>query len=410
MVLENTGKKEKIGPLEGIKVLEYGVFHAGPGAGAILGDLGAVIIKVETLTGDLMRDWRRIGADKFILPDGESLFFEIANRNKQSICLDIHTKSGREIFNQLVKETDVFLTNLRKSTKFKIGIDYETLSKINPKLIHANVSGYGPEGPESDTGAFDPMGQARSGMMFVTGQDEPILIQIAVLDQFTSIAASHAIITALLDRERRGIGQEVHASLFSSALWLLYVNLITESAGIDSKIKWERSRNSPVRNNFQCKDGKWIVGVHHPEERYWPLLCKASGLEKLVDDPRFIDYDSRIENGKELIAIFDSVLATKTRDEWIDIFSKNGMMFCPVQALDEVFTDPQAIENGYVVDFDHPAYGKVKIPGYPLHFSACDTGIKTSAPRLGDHTDKIMKQMGYSTENIDQLKKDKIIG
>jgi crotonobetainyl-CoA:carnitine CoA-transferase CaiB-like acyl-CoA transferase len=406
---ENSEQQQKLGPLEGIKVVEYAVFHAGPGACSILGDLGAEVIKVESIAGDLMRDWRRIGADHFVLSDGESMFFQIANRSKKSISLDIKTKNGREIFLELIKEADVFLTNLRKSTKIKYGIDYSTLSKVNPKLIHASVSGYGPEGPVSDLGAYDPMGQARSGMMFISGQDEPVLIQIAVLDQFTSIAASHAIITALFQRERCGTGQEVHASLYGSALWLMYVNMQIESFGLDSKIVWDRKRNLPVRNSFCCKDGKWIVAVHHPEERYWPLICKATGLEKLLDDSRFIDYDRRIANCNELMDIFDSVFVEKTRDEWIDILTVNGLMFSPVQTLNEVLTDPQAIENGYVVDFDHPSYGKIKMPGYPLHFSQNTAGTKTAAPKLGEHTDEIMSRMGYSLENIKKMKKEKIV-
>ena len=410
MSIKANEKANHSGPLKGVKVVEYGVFHAGPGASAILGDLGADIIKIETLKGDPMRDWSRIGAKLFALPNGESLFFEIANRNKKSVCLDINTKAGRDIFHRFIKEADVFLTNVRKSTKTKMQIDYPSLSKINPRLIHANVSGYGPKGPASDLGAYDPMGQARSGMIFISGSDEPVLIQIAVLDQFTSIAASHAILTALFDRTRTGVGQEVHASLFGSAMWLLYVNMIAETAGIDSRIKWDRYANSPVRNNFRCKDGKWIMGVHHPEEKFWPLLCRATGLDDLINNPKFIDYDHRMANCRELVSIFDTVFIAKTRDEWIQALSSNGMMFSPAQSINEVYSDPQALENGYVVDFNHPVYGKIRIPGYPLHFDEKYTvGARTAAPKLGEHTDLVLGEMGYSEEQLDTLKKEGII-
>ena len=254
------------GPLDGIKILEYGVFHAGPGGSAILGDLGADVIKIETESGDPERYWTRVAGLDFATKSGESLMYEVSNRNKRGICLDIQTRRGREIFNRLIRGTDVFLTNLRKSTKQKLGIDYPSIAKINPKVIHANVSGYGPEGPMCDIGAFDPLGQACSGMMFLTGSQEPALIHIGVLDQATAIAASHAIITALLVKERRGIGQEIHVSLYGTALWLQHPNLMLANAlSIDPCVTSTRSQHSPLRNSFCCRDGKWIIGTHHPQ-------------------------------------------------------------------------------------------------------------------------------------------------
>jgi formyl-CoA transferase len=393
-----------------VKVVEYAVFHAGPGAGAILGDLGADVIKVEAPGGDPLRNWERIGIRSLVLPNEKNLLFELANRNKKGICLDIKQPEGRSILARLVADADVFLTNVRRSTKKKLGIDYEAIKKINPRIVHANVSGFGPEGPVADVGAYDPMGQARSGMMFITGNKDPVMIQIAVLDQATCIAVSHAIITALFVRERDGFGQEVHASLLGTAFWLTYVNMIVASSGLmDPNIRWERTANSPVRNNFCCKDGKWICAVHHPEEKYWPPICKGTGLERLIDDPRFRDYNSRIANGKDLIAIFDEVFATRTRDEWIDILLANGLMFSPVQTLAEALSDPQALASGYVVEFDHPDFGTTKIPGYPLHFSACDAGTRTKAPELGAHTDEVLRAIGYSEAAIKELREKGVV-
>ena len=157
-------------PLEGIRVVEFGTFHAGPGASAILGDLGAEVIKIEEAEGDPMRNWKEVGGIRFTVADGEGFPFQFTNRNKRGIWLDIKHEKGREVFHRLIKEADVFLTNLRKSTKVALGIDYEALRKVNPRMIHASVSGFGSEGHLSDMGAFDPMGQARSGMMFSTGR------------------------------------------------------------------------------------------------------------------------------------------------------------------------------------------------------------------------------------------------
>lgn len=406
--MNKTGERPM--PLEGVCVLEYGVFHAGPGASAILGDLGADVIKIENGVGDPERYWKEVGGMDLSMPDGESAMFQISNRNKKAIWLDITKKKGREILFQLTKESDVFLTNLRKSTKVKLGIDYASLAKINPKIIHANVSGYGPEGPVSDQGAYDPMGQARSGMMFATGVKEPALVNLAVLDQATAIAASHAILTALFFRERRGIGQEVHLSLYSTGLWLMYINMMMiGSLSIDPAAEWDRFQNSPLRNRFCCKDGKWLIGAHHPEEKYWPGFCEATGQSALLSDPRFKDDAGRRGHCQELIALFDEVFATKTRDEWLALLEAKGLMFCPVQGSREVFKDPQALINNYLVDFEHPTYGTLKIPGYPVHFSAARAGTQTKAPALGEHTDVIMRRIGYSEGEIQNLKAEGVI-
>lgn len=234
-MLNKTEKTKKSSmPLEGIRVVEYGVFHAGPGASAILGDLGAEVIKIEDGKGDPERFWNNAGGADFSMPDGESFMFQISNRNKKGMNLDIKSEKGRQIFHRMIENADVFVTNLRKSSKAGLGIDYTTLSRINPRIIYAGVSGYGPEGPDSDLGAFDPMGQARSGMTFMTGNEEPTLMNLAVLDQTTAIALSHAILTALFFRERHGIGQEGHVSLLSAAIWFQYTNMMMKGCmGVD---------------------------------------------------------------------------------------------------------------------------------------------------------------------------------
>ncbi|MBF0227361.1 MAG: CoA transferase [Desulfobacterales bacterium] len=401
---------EKNYPLEGIKILEYAVFHAGPGAGAILGDIGADIIKIESGPGDPERYWTIVGNMDISTPNGESVMHEISNRNKKGIYLDITSEKGREIFLKLIQNTDVFLTNLRKTTKIKLGIDYQTLSKINPKIIHANVSGYGPDGPESDIGAFDPMGQARSGMMYLNDPNTPKLIHLAILDQATAIAASHAIITALFVRERTGKGQEVHVSLFATGLWLLYANLVTSSIlGRDPSISWIRTKNSPLRNSFCCKDGKWIIGVHHPEEKYWETFCKTTGQEQLLNDTKFADKKARVANCEELINHFDKIIASKDRNEWLDIFVKHGLMFTPIQRVHDIFQDKQSLINEYIKEFSHPLYGDIKLPGYPIHFSEGKTGTRMPAPSIGQHTYEILQDIGYTVEQIDDLKKENII-
>ncbi len=397
---------EAEGPLAGIRIVEYGVFHAGPGAGAILGDLGADVIKIEEAGGDPERYWTLLGGMDMALPNGESFMFEASNRNKRNISLDITTARGRAILHQMVQRADVFLTNLRPSTKTAMGIDYPTLSRVNPRLIHASVSGYGQQGPMRDIGAFDPLGQARSGMTFVTGNAEPTLMHLAILDQATAITLSHAILTALVMRERRGIGQEVHTSLYGTGLWLLYANLLSVSLlGKDPGVPWERQQNSPLRNSFRCRDGGWLMGVHHPEEKYWGPFCTATGQESLQADPRFTDGRARQRNCPALVAHFDAVFATRDRDAWMETFRRHGLMFSPAQRIDEVLTDPQALANGYVTDFDHPVLGRVRLPGYPVSFSAGRAGTRTKAAAIGEHTIEILAELGYETAEIAALQR-----
>jgi len=396
-------------PLDGIRVVEFGTFHAGPGASAILGDLGAEVIKIEEAEGDPMRNWKEVGGIRFTMADGEGFPFQFTNRNKRGIWLNIKEEKGREIFRRLIQSADVFLTNLRKGTKQSMGLDYEAVSAINPRIIHASVSGFGQEGHLSDQGAFDPMGQARSGMMFSTGSDRPRLVHLAVLDQTASIALSQAVLTALFVRERRGVGQSVHISLYGTALWMQYAGLMIAGCLSRNSVPEDRRMYSPLRNYFCCRDGKWIIGTHHPEQKYWPLLCEATGQTDLLQDPRFSDISKVVEDRPLLVERFDKVFATKTRSEWIPLLRAKGLMFGPVQQMEDVLTDPQALSNGYVVAFDHRSLGKVKIPGYPVHFSAFSAGTRSSAPSLGEHTDCIMREVGYSDQEIAEARQAGVI-
>ncbi|MFH1135755.1 MAG: CoA transferase [Pseudomonadota bacterium] len=397
-------------PLQGIRVVEYGVFHAGPGGTAILGDLGAEVIKVESGIGDPERYWNQVGDMDMTMNNGESMMFEVSNRNKKGVYLDIKNEQGREVFNRLIGSADVFLTNLRKSTKTKLGLDYKAISAINPRIIHASVSGYGQEGPMCNLGAFDPLGMARSGMLFVTGSVEPRLIHIGVLDQATAIAVSHAIITALLARERQGVAQEVHVSLYSTALWLLYPDLmLINGMSLQPTALGDRRRHSPLRNAFCCRDGKFIIGTHHPEEKYWRPLCEAAGRLDLLTDPRFADPKGRAANCPALVDIFDQVFTEKTRDEWMEIFLSRGMMFCSIQTMEEVSGDPQALANNYMVPFDHPRLGNIMIPGYPIDFGGQEAGTTAPAPVMGQHTDEVLKEIGYSDQALADLRKNKAI-
>ena len=400
-------------PLEGIRVLECGIFHAGPGGTAILGDLGAEVIKIEQPgTGDPIRATKRIGRIPLDLPGDRSIFCEGANRNKKSVTIDLATNKGQEIVHRLVGRSDVFLTNMRPQAIKSLNITYPILRQFNSKLIYASVSAFGQKGPDRERGGFDYQGQARSGLMYSMGEIDmpPVLSQFGIVDQATAIMASHQIITALFMRERFGIGQEVHVSILGSTMFMLYFNiLMTQMCGFKPP-RHKRSTELPTRNYYKCRDDRWLMMTLTPPEKYWGSLCLALDHPEIENDPRFNTDDMRLENAEQLVAVFDQIFATRPLEEWLGVFAEYDLFCCAVNRPGELADDPQVLANDYLVDFEHPTLGKIKIPGYPVHFSEGSAGTTSAAPELGEHTDEVLSTLGeYTRDEIAQLKEERVI-
>ena len=400
-------------PLAGIRVLELGMFHAGPGGAAILGDLGAEVIKIEQPEGgDPVRYLKRVSYVMLELKGGGSIWNEAANRSKKSVTIDLRQEEGVEALYRLISKSDVFISSLRGPALEKMNLTYPALAKINPRLIYSHVSSFGERGPDRHIGGFDYQGQGRSGMMYAVGEPQmtPLVSQFGIIDQTTSIMLSHAIITALFERERSGIGQEVNVSILGTALFMGYINNMIALIGDLDVPRHQRATEYPLRNHYKCADGKWFVMTLPPVEKYWPMFCQAINRPELERDARFETLEKRLANSAELVAMLDQLFASRPRAEWLKILSENDLPHAPVNRLTELKDDPQITANDYIVDFDHPRLGKIKIPGYPVQFSKSQAGTTSCAPELGEHTEAVLAEIGgYSREEITGLRAKGVI-
>ncbi len=406
----------KNGVLKGVRAIEWATFGNGPILGVILGDLGAEVIKLEDrVAGDPSRGIAAFQGVKTMSPEGINLVFEMSNRNKKSIRVDLNKPEGKEIIYRLTGKSDVFYTNYRKSVAIKQGVDYTTLSKHNPKLVYGHATGLGPKGPDAEKRAFDPVGMARSGMMTAVGEADgpPGQIVGAVIDTLGATMTAFGIISALFARQRTGVGQEVSASLLGSAMWAQFSNISLMCLRGHAMGRYKRiAVKNPLANIYLCKDGQWI-GLSEPQsQRYWTQFCKVMDLEHLEKDPKFCGEWERRDNNIELIGIFDKAFLARTRDEWADLFQEQGKQFVAwerVQTIPDLLTDPQVIANDYIMDYDHPVLGKIKTQPFPLTFSDASVGPRNPAPEFGQHTEEVLLDIGYTWDDIAALADKEVI-
>ena len=340
------------GPLEGVKVLEVANWVAAPGACAMLADLGAEVTKIEhPETGDPIRSVRvsTLGIESH--GGGLNGTFELLNRGKQSVAINLSSPRGQEVVQKLAAGSDVFVTNLTPHRQGRYGLRYEDVSALNSRIIYVIVTGYGMNGPERDRSGFDYAAfWARSGIMATLSEqdDAPVEQRPGMGDQTTSLAIATAVNVALYERERSGQGQRIDCSLLHTALWVLGADVTAALRERRAPRRYSR-REVPnaLRNHYRAGDGKWLQLVMIESERFWEGFCRALGLENLATDPRFDSHADRSESNRELIAILDERFSTRTRDEWARRLDEAGCIWAPVQTLDEVIVDPQVHANGY---------------------------------------------------------------
>ena len=400
-------------PLEGMRVIDWTIWQQGPVCSAMLGDLGAEVIKIEERErGDPGRGMIKIsGVD---LKDRPNFYFEANNRNKRSLALDLKKPVAREIVYQLVAKSDVFVQNFRLGVAARLGLDYATLRRHNPRLIYASATGYGPEGPEAGDPSFDQLGLARSGIMLAAGEPDmpPLMITGGIADQMGAIMLAYGVLAAVVARERFGVGQEVDASHLGSMLMLQGLSVAARlMMGFAIPRVPRKFAANPLWNHYRCGDDKWIcLGMLQPD-RYWADFCRALGRAELAQDERFCNLRVRAANAAAAIDILDEIFATKPRQEWMRILRTSGdFIFTIVNSVDDLPTDPQVVANNYILDFDHPQFGKTQVVGIPVRLSETPGAVRLPAPEFGQHTEELLSQLlGYSWDQIAALKDQEVI-
>ena len=400
-------------PLEGMRVIDWTIWQQGPVCSAMLGDLGAEVIKIEERErGDPGRGMIKIsGVD---LKDRPNFYFEANNRNKRSLALDLKKPAAREIVYQLVAKSDVFVQNFRLGVAARLGLDYAKLRRHNPRLIYASATGYGPEGPEAGDPSFDQLGLARSGIMLAAGEPDmpPLMITGGIADQMGAIMLAYGVLAAVVARERFGVGQEVDASHLGSMLMLQGLSVAARlMMGFAIPRVPRKFAANPLWNHYRCGDDKWIcLGMLQPD-RYWADFCRALGRAELAQDERFCNLRVRAANAAAAIDILDEIFATKPRQEWMRILRTSGdFIFTIVNSVDDLPTDPQVVANNYILDFDHPQFGKTQVVGIPVRLSETPGAVRLPAPEFGQHTEELLSQLlGYSWDQIAALKDQEVI-
>jgi formyl-CoA transferase len=392
--------------LRGIRVLDLTRIIAGPYCAMVLGDLGAEVIKVEQpKIGDESRAWGPPWVKEV------SAYFIAINRNKMSLTLNLKHPQGLEIFQGLVKTADVLLENFRPGTMDELGMGYETLRKINPRLVYCDMTGYGTEGPYRDKPGVDVIVSAIGGLMSITGEPkgEPVKVGVPLTDVMTGLYAFGAIASALLLRVQTGRGQRISINLLAMQLATL-INIGSNYliGGIIPKRWGSAHPNIVPYEAHRAKDDYLIFGVIN--ERMWKSFCTLLGMEELKDDPRFSANSRRLQNRQALSEIIDRKLAEKAVDEWIPLFDQAGIPCGPINSFDRVFSDPQVRHMGLVKEVNHPHYGPVKVVGPPATFSESPIGIQSPPPMLGEHNEEVLTGLlGYSKDQVEAFKNQGVI-
>ncbi len=393
------------GILNGIRVLDLGRIIAGPFCGQILGDLGAEVIKVEHPDGDDTRHWKPPAVG------GEAAYFFAMNRNKSSICLDLAKPEGLQILKDLVAQSDVVIENFRPGVTKRLGIDYEALSAVNPKLVYCSISGFGQEGPMAGRAAYDYVIQAMSGLMSVTGEPEgtPIRCGGAVADYPTGLWATISILAALMARQQTGKGQHIDLSMHDCTLMLMSQLAVQFLASGKPPVRVGNGHGSVVPFYvYDTADQPLMVLCGN--DAMFARMAEAIGRPDMAADPRYETNAARVENQAAVHTEIGAALAKDKRDTWIERLGAANVPIAPIRSFPEVFAAQEVLDRDMVLDIPHPTARTIKALGSPLKFSDTPVVPSTAPPLLGQHTDEILSDiLDLENDAIERLKSAGII-
>lgn len=405
------------GPLTGTRVLDLSRILAGPWCTQALGDLGAEVIKVERPgSGDDTRAW---GPPFVRAADGsettDSAYFMSTNRGKKSVTLDVSTAEGREIVTRLAAVSDVFVENYKYGDMKRYGIDWESLSAINPGLVYCSITGFGQSGPYRERAGYDFMIQAMGGLMSVTGERDdlpgggPQKCGVPIADMMTGMYSALAIVSALFERRASGAGQYIDMALLDSQIsWLANQNLNYLVSG-DLPRRWGNAHpNLAPYQAFATRDGNLILAIGN--DRQFQRFCDVAGLAEMKTDPRFVDNRSRLAHRDTLVERVAAALRDRTTDEWLQLLEAEGVPCGPINTLDRVFADPQVQERQMLLSLPHAAAGRLPQVANPIRYSRTRIEYGAAPPVLGQHTEEVLGGLlGMTAEQIAALRERRVV-
>ena len=390
------------GALDGCTCIDVSGHVAGPYASSLLGDLGCDVIKVELPDGG---DTHRGRNPKY---EGYGPSFRALNRNKKSVTLDLRHKVGGEILRKLLATADIFLENFRPPTRAKLGLDYEELLRLNPRLIHCSISGYGQSGPYRDKPGFDTIGQALSGMMsLVTDLADPKVAGVSFVDHAAGIFASHGIMAALLARARTGAGQFIDVSLLQVAIAFIESHVADYLNGGEA-VSRENFPKGRIYSLLDCDKKPFMVHLSG-HDHAWEALLGAAELDDLIGDPRFASRKQRTDRHDEIVRLLRAQFCKKTRAYWLPRLDANGIPNAPINTIEEVFDNPQVKHLGIPRQITHPMMGTSNLVGSPINMSGTPPKFFRPAPLLGEHTNEILERLGYEAAAISELRNSGVV-
>ena len=398
---------EKIQPLQGIRVIDISRALAGPFCAMMLGDLGADVIKVERPgRGDESRSWGPpfVGEPTEAYP-GESTYYMAANRSKRSLTVNLKSSEGQAIINKLVSVSDVLVENFVTGSLDRMGLGYEQLHEINPRLVYCSISGYGRTGPYANKGGYDFILQAEGGIMGITGPVEgpPYRVGVSIIDLTTGMFASTAILAALRAREMTGEGQLLDLSLLDSSAAIL-ANVASNYliGGVEPSRMGNAHFNIAPYEVFRARD-RWLT-LGALNQRQWENLCAVVDRQEIISDPRFASNQDRVTNRAELADVLNEAFAVNDARHWIEKLHQVGIPSGVINSIEDVFNHPQAEHRDLKIELEHPTAGTLQFPGYPYKFSATPAKAHHPPPMLGEHTDEVLEGLlDYSPEEVSEL-------